>query len=134
MRSLSRKGDDQARATGLALDEKLDASSDATIWCSPFLRARQTAGHIAAALGIREAPRLCSFLTPDGSAGELLAALAREPTGATIIAVTHEYFVSTAAAAVQGQPAPGFRTAEARAFEVERCEPGGGQLVWRVGG
>lgn len=132
MRPLSSKGDEQAQATGVALRDKLDPSSEVTIWCSPLVRARQTAGHIAAALGIQREPRQCSFLTPDASPGELLAALDEQPADAIIIAVTHEYLVSDAATVVQGRPAPGFRTAEARAFALERCEPSGGQLAWRI--
>ena len=132
-RPLSPTGDEQARTTGSALCEKLSAPTSATIWCSPLLRARQTAQYIARALGVRDAPSQHLFLTPDGSAAQLLAALASLRGDPTVIAITHEHFVSSAAQVLLGATAQGFRTAEGRAIALERCEPGSGRLLWRVG-
>ena len=130
-RQLSMQGEQQAQITAAAVAKQLPAPANAIRWCRPPVRARQTADFVAAGLTTNAPPKLCSFLTPEGSVGELLETLGRETGDCTVVAVTHENFVSTAAGIVQGAPAPGFRTAEARALEIEVCEPGRGQLVWR---
>ena len=66
---------------GLAID---------TIWCSPFLRTRQTAAVVARIFALDGRVHARGELAPDGDEGKLLAALALEPDLANVLLVGHE--------------------------------------------
>lgn len=91
LRPLDPRGEKQVGEIARAM-HRMDLAID-TIWCSPFLRTRQTAAVVAARLGLDERVHARDALAPDGDAGELLAALALEPAS-NVLLVGHEPYLS----------------------------------------
>ena len=87
LRPLDPRGEKQVGEIARAM-HRMDLAID-TIWCSPFLRTRQTAAVVAEKLGLDERVRARDELAPDGDAGKLLAALALEPKS-NVLLVGHE--------------------------------------------
>lgn len=89
LRPLNARGDKQVGEIAKAL-RRLDLGID-TIWCSPYVRTRQTAAVVAATLGLEDQLEAREELAPGGDPGKLLAGLeALEPGRASVMLVGHE--------------------------------------------
>jgi phosphohistidine phosphatase len=132
-RTLSLAGRADIRTTGEALAwRRIEPSY---VWTSPLVRAVQTAELLAQALQYEGPVEVQRALVPDGSAGELFAQLAALEANADVLLVSHEPFTSDLSAVLLGLAVSGFATAAAFRFDLERPEPGHGQLLWRwIGG
>lgn len=88
-RPLTPKGRRQLRKTAAAM-KKLERDFD-LILSSPFLRAKQTAEIVAAALKLKKRLKFSNALAPGGAAAILLRQLARlKPAPGKILLVGHE--------------------------------------------
>ncbi len=130
-RHLSSSGREQARATGAALASRGVALTE--LWCSPLVRAVQSAELAAGTLGYDGPVRTRPDLYPDSDQGVLLAALAALPPEADVLVVGHMPYMAAAASAALGLGVGGFSTGDA--FRMHLDPPGGpgrsGRLLWR---
>lgn len=98
------------------------------ILSSPYLRARQTAEIVAAALGLKKKLEFSETLTPDGDAKALIAALNKlEPRPENVLLVGHEPFLSELISMLtSGDPhvAIDFKKGGLCKLEVESLRPG----------
>jgi len=100
-------------------------------WSSPLPRAVQTAELLLAGIGDEVVLEVYEDLTPEGSAGEVLARLAELPEESHLLIVSHEPLAGRLASVLKGEPGMGLHTAEIRHFHLASAEPSGGKLVWR---
>lgn len=93
-RRLTRKGHDEIRAAARGM-KALSHSFD-LVAASPLVRAQETAGIVAAALGT---PPVMTWdmLVPGGNTDEICHALGRHPEDTTILLVGHEPLLSALA-------------------------------------
>lgn len=100
------------------------------IWASPLVRATQTAELLADGFGV-DAVRAHAAMAPDrGSVDDALAPLGAAPSTTTVALVGHEPKIRALSQRLGGAgAAAGFRTAEARVFEVVAE---GARLLYRV--
>ena len=107
-----------------------------SITSSPYLRARQSADAVAGSLGFQETILRSARLTPDSSSEELWQEI-REIASDSLLLVSHEPLLSTAAAWMTGETRvmiefyPG--TLVRIDFETIGLAPKG-QFRWRIDG
>lgn len=92
LRPLDARGERQIAEIAKAM-RRLDLGLD-MIWCSPFVRTRQTAAAVARRLGLDDRLHEQEELAPGGDPGKLLAVLALEPKAANVLLVGHEPYLS----------------------------------------
>lgn len=128
-RILSAHGRDAVRATAAALlDRGLRPSH---IYCSPLVRAIQTAELAAAGFGFGDEIDLWGCLEPYGSAGEIIARLGEHGVDDDILLVSHEPICSQLSSALAGVVINGVGTADAVRLSLTRPDVGGGTLLFR---
>ena len=94
LRPLTTRGEQRIRDISKAM-RRLDLGID-LIWCSPFLRTRQTAAATAEELDLGNRLQPQEQLSPDGEPGKLLAELASLEAGPdNVLLVGHEPYLST---------------------------------------
>jgi len=130
-RALSLHGRRQASATGEALASR--GLRPTQIWSSPLVRAVQTAELVAAALPYDGLIAARGDLYSHSHPLDLITTIRAAGENASIIAVGHEPFMSTAASQLLGIYVAGFSTAAAFHFELDRSGSGSGPatLRWR---
>jgi phosphohistidine phosphatase len=130
-RFLSVLGRTQARATGEALAAM--GVSPTRVWCSPLVRAVQTAELVAAALGFAGAIETRDDLYPQSSPGALLADLEALGEDSELVAVGHMPYMPAMASALLGYSVSGFATGAAYRIELREWTPAGprSELAWR---
>lgn len=126
--ALSAAGREAARCAAVAIAERLVVSE---LWTSPLTRAVQSGELLAYGLGFGGVPRICDFLTPDGSHGTLLHELSLLPSDAVVVVVSHEPYVSTAAALLLSRPRRPMTPASAIALALEQPSRGSAHEGWR---
>lgn len=129
-RCLSKIGRDQARATGRALAER--GVKPTHVWCSPLVRAVQTAELIVGEAHFKGVVEARDDLYPDSRPRALFNALAQLPADADVLVVGHMPYMAAAASELLGISVGGFSTAAA--YRVEVPAPGsnrGATLRWR---
>ncbi len=131
-RALSVHGRRQASATGEALASR--GLRPTQIWSSPLVRALQTAELVAAALPYEGIIAACGDLYSHSDPLDLIARVSGADPSASIIAVGHEPFMSTAAGQLLGIYVAGFSTAAAFHFELGGATSGHATLRWRWAG
>lgn len=99
------------------------------VYCSPYLRARQTADLVLSATG-QQAYQLSDGLTPDRSVPALMAwldTLKHE----RVLLVAHNPLLSSLASQLTGLPGGvALSTANLACLDVTGFMPGGAELVW----
>ena len=128
-RILTAAGRADIRTTGKAL--KAEGVRPDAVWCSPLVRAVQTAELVATELAFGGEVEAYPFLEPHGSLGALLATLGERPELEVVVIAGHEPFLSGAASLLLGLRVSGFPTAGAFHIELARLEPDAGSLLWR---
>jgi phosphohistidine phosphatase SixA len=113
LRPLTPRGREQARALGSQLHA--DGTRPGAILTSPLLRARETGGELARALGVASEPdeRLAPGATPEA----VRAAIAGR--GEEIVVVGHQPDCGRIAAALTGGPEPPFPAGGLVVLELE---------------
>ncbi|MCB9566915.1 MAG: histidine phosphatase family protein [Myxococcales bacterium] len=125
-RALSLFGRQQVRATGQALAER--GVTPTRIYCSPLVRAVQTAEIIVAAIASPQAVLAHGDLFPESSPHVVVAELIERADPADdILLVGHQPFMSTLAGYLVGAQI-GFSTGDAARIEVTGRR---GALAWR---
>jgi phosphohistidine phosphatase len=130
-RCLSTTGRDQARATGSALAER--GVTPTHVWCSPLVRAVQTAELVVAELSFDDVIEARGDLYPDSRPRALFKVLAALPADADVLIVGHMPFMAATASELLAAQVGGFSTGAAFRFEV-RGTPRVGEpalLRWR---
>lgn len=99
------------------------------VYCSPYLRARQTADLVLPATG-QQAYRLYDGLTPDSSVPALMAWLDTiKPE--RLLLVAHNPLLSSLAGQLTGLPGGvALSTANLACLDVSDFMPGGAELLW----
>ena len=128
-RPLSIEGRRQVAATGRALAEH--EISPTRVWCSPFVRAVQTAELIVAPLDFEGIVEARDDLYPDSSTDSLVSALAGLRPEESVIIVGHQPFMSTAASLLLNLAVSSFATGAALGLHVTRMAPLRAELEWR---
>ncbi len=128
-RHLSIEGRRQAAATGAALAER--GVHPTRVWTSPLVRAVQTAELVLASLAYDGVILARDDLYPDSAIDPFARALAQLDADATVIAVGHQPFMSTAASLLLGCSISGFATGAAYCLEVAGLFPHRAELAWR---
>lgn len=95
-RALSKKGERQAALMAKWLSDRLPAET--LILCSPAKRTLQTVAHLGRPY------QLCTDISPDANAQDLLNAAAWPHFDRPVLAVAHQPFLSEAVARVLGLP------------------------------
>jgi len=99
------------------------------VYCSPYLRARQTADLVLSATG-QKACQLNEGLTPDSSVSALLAWL-DSVKQERVLLVAHNPLLSSLASQLTGLPGGvSLGTANLACLDVTDCMPGGATLLW----
>jgi len=129
-RPLSVHGRREASATGEALASR--GVRPTQIWSSPLVRAVQTAELVAAALPYDGIITARDDLYSHSAPLDLIATIRAAGENASIIAVGHEPFMSTAANELLDLYVASFSTAAAFHLEVARSGPA--TLRWRWAG
>lgn len=128
-RPLSSEGRRQATATGRALAQR--GIHATRVWCSPLVRAVQTAELIVASLefdGIVEAQ---DDLYPESPLDPLVTALARLDADESIVVVGHQPYMSTAASLLLNCGISSFATGAAYCLRVRSLFPHRAELEFR---
>jgi phosphohistidine phosphatase len=128
-RPLSIEGRRQATATGRALAEHQISPSQA--WCSPLVRAVQTAELVLASLGYGGVVEARDDLYSDSPTNSLARALAKLGPDETIVVVGHQPYMSSAASLLLNCSVSGFGTGNAYCLRVESLFPHSAELEWR---
>lgn len=128
-RFLSVQGREQARATGRALAQR--EVSPTRVFCSPLVRAVQTAELIVASLPFTGAVEARNDLYPDSSPHALFNALRELPEHGDLLVVGHMPYMPVAAGALLDLQVSGFSNAEAFRLEVRSFAPPRAALAWR---
>jgi len=128
-RYLSDAGRRQAAATGQALAAR--GVTPSQVWCSPLVRAVQTAELIVATLGFEGAVAARDDLFPDSPIESLARALAQLDDDEQIVVVGHQPFMSAAASELLGCSVGGFVTGAACCLRVKGLFPHQAELEWR---
>ena len=133
-RWLDQTGRQQVRLTANALQEA--EAIPTMVFCSPLVRAVQTAELITSALRINETVRTTAKLIPSASVGELLDHMKHAETekcndNMCIALISHQPLVSQLATIISGTPVSGFSVASACLLQLHRWQPSGAQLRWR---
>ena len=132
-RVLSSRGRAQARATGEALASRGVAPT--VVWCSPLVRAVQTAELITAAFERDDLlVRTRADLYPHSETSSLLAALACLPDEADVLAVGHQPYMGETATALLGLSIGSFATGAAFRVRIDAHSPLRAELEWRFVG
>jgi len=109
---------------------RLDLRPD-LILTSPLPRAHETAEIVARALGLegalRAEPRVLSM-----DLGDLHQIAAENPGAARLLVVGHEPTLSLVAGRLCGGSAIRLKKGGLIRLDVDRCEPGGAELVWLI--
>ncbi len=122
-RTLTDTGREQARQTGRWLAERLQP--DVQLFCSPYLRAQQTAREIGDVL--RCQPVVIGHVTPEDDPRLALKALEAAATAECVVVVTHMPLVAALAAWLEEgvlSSRQGFMLAEARIMDMDVIGPG----------
>lgn len=129
-----RASDDASRAlvpAGMKAVKQVAAkltSLDA-VYCSPYLRARQTADLVLSATG-QQAYQLNDGLTPDSSVPALMAWL-ETIKSERLLLVAHNPLLSSLASQLTGLPGGvALSTANLACLDVSDFLPGGAELLW----
>jgi phosphohistidine phosphatase len=128
-RPLSIDGRRQAAATGRALAEH--GVSPSRVWCSPLVRAVQTAELIIASLAYRDVIEARDDLFPDSSTDSLTRALAKLDTDEQVVIVGHQPFMSTATSLLLNSSISSFGTGAAYCLKIDSLFPHRAELEWR---
>lgn len=128
-RPLSLEGRRQVAATGRALAER--DVSPTRVWCSPLVRAVQTAELIVAPLDFDGVVEARDDLYPDSSTDSLTSAFAGLGAGESIIVVGHQPFMSTTASLLLNLAVSSFATGAALGLHVTKQAPLRAELEWR---
>ena len=128
-RILSAHGRDAARATAAALQSR--GFRPTHVYCSPLVRALQTAELAAAGLGFGDEIDLWGCLEPYGSAGEIIARLGEHADDDDVLLVSHEPICSQLSSALGGISISGVGTADALRLALTRADVGAGTLLFR---
>jgi phosphohistidine phosphatase len=112
LRPLTDAGREQARRVGKQFAE--DGIRPDAVLSSPLLRARETAGEIAKAVGVEAKPD--ERLAPGAEPDDVRAAASGR--GETVVVVGHQPDCGRAAAALSGGPEPAFPPAGVFAVDV----------------
>ena len=108
-----------------ALDLELDA-----ILTSPLLRAKETAEIVADALDLHRLLREAPVLGGGCMVGDLQSLLRDQPRRARVLLVGHEPDFGNLVSGLIGGGRVRMRKASLACLEVDRVEPGGGELRW----
>jgi phosphohistidine phosphatase len=127
-RPLSIEGRRQAAASGRALAQR--GIRPARVWCSPLVRAVQTAELVIASLDFEGVIEARDDLFPDSSPDSLVAALARTGVDETIVVVGHQPYMSTAASLLLDTSISSFGTGNAYCMHVASLKPPRIELEW----
>jgi phosphohistidine phosphatase len=127
-RNLSVEGRRQATATGQALAGHQVRPS--RVWCSPLVRAVQTAELVVAPLEFRGVIEARDDLYPDSSVDSLARALAERDDEESVIVVGHQPYMSTAGSLLLNA-AVKFPTGAAYCLQVAGLVPPRVALEWR---
>jgi phosphohistidine phosphatase len=127
-RHLSVEGRRQASATGRALAEHHIRPS--RVWCSPLVRAVQTAELVIAALEFGGVIEVRDDLYPDSDVDSLVQALGELPGEESVIVVGHQPYMSTVGSLLLNR-AVQFPTGAAYCLQVEGLHPPRVALEWR---
>ena len=128
-RPLSIEGRRQAAAAGRALAER--GVSPTQVWCSPFVRAVQTAELIVAPLEFEGVVEARDDLYPDSSTESLAGSLAGLDSEASVLVVGHQPFMSTAASLLLNLAVSNFATGAALGLRITSPAPLRAALEWR---
>jgi phosphohistidine phosphatase len=128
-RHLSVEGRRQATATGRALAEHQVRPS--RVWCSPLVRAVQTAELVIAPLEFAGVVEARDDLYPDSSVDSLAQALAEMSDEESLIVVGHQPYMSTAVSLLLERPIASFPTGAAYCLQVAGLFPHRVTLEWR---
>jgi phosphohistidine phosphatase len=130
-RCLSTTGRDQARATGRALAER--GVTPTHVWCSPLVRAVQTAELVVGELRFSDIVEARNDLYSDSRPRALFDALAALRASADVLVVGHMPYMAAAASELLGVHVGGFTTGAAFRFEFAGAFGAGGgvALRWR---
>ncbi len=133
LRALTLHGREQAHLAGLVLAGKV--RRPVRVACSPYLRARETAALVAAALGVADVAVLAG-ITPDDDPQRALARIGEAmPEAGTLVVVTHMPLVGALFGLLvdgDARRAPGLGTACGALFRGELVAPGLMRLVHPV--
>jgi phosphohistidine phosphatase len=128
-RNLSVEGRRQATATGQALAGHQVRPS--RVWCSPLVRAVQTAELVVAPLEFRGVIEARDDLYPDSSVDSLARALAERDDEESVVVVGHQPYMSTAASLLLERPLASFPTGAAYCLQIAGLFPHRVTLEWR---
>lgn len=132
-RALTLHGREQARLAGLMLAGTV--RRPVRVACSPYLRARETAVRVAAALGVADVA-VIGDITPDDDPRRALERIGESmPDAGTLVVVTHMPLIGALfGLLVEGDArrAPGLGTACGALFRGELVAPGLMRLVQPV--
>jgi phosphohistidine phosphatase len=128
-RPLSIEGRRQASATGRALAEHDIRAS--RVWCSPLVRAVQTAELVVARLDFAGAVEARDDLYPDSPVNLLAAALSQLGPDESIVVVGHQPFMSTATSSLLNLAISSFATGAAYCLQIASLSPHRAELDWR---
>lgn len=128
-RHLSIDGRRQAAATGRALAEHGVRPSQ--VWCSPLVRAVQTAELVVASLELDGVIEARDDLYSDSSVDSLLRALARIDADQTVIVVGHQPYMSTVTSLLLNCSVSTFATGAAYCLQIAGLFPHRAELEWR---
>jgi phosphohistidine phosphatase len=128
-RPLSIEGRRQVAATGRALAEHRVRAS--LVWCSPLVRAVQTAELVVTPLDFEGIIEARDDLYPDSSTDSLASELARLDPTESVIVVGHQPFMSTAASLLLNVAVSRFATGTAYCLRIASLFPHRATLDWR---
>ncbi|HLT36112.1 MAG TPA: histidine phosphatase family protein [Enhygromyxa sp.] len=128
-RHLSIEGRRQATATGRALAEH--GVNPSRVWCSPLVRAVQTAELVVAQLDLAGVIEARDDLYSDSPADSLVRALAGLDAEQTVVVVGHQPYMSTATSLLLNYAVSAFATGSAYCLQVAALFPHRAELEWR---
>lgn len=127
-RHLSSRGRKQAAATGRALAGY--GIQPTRLWCSPLVRAVQTAELVVAALEFEGVAEARDDLYPDSQVDSLIRTI-QELDDETIVVVGHQPYMSTAVSLLLDTPMHDFPTGAAHCLRIDGRFPPRVALEWR---
>lgn len=128
-RPLSIAGRGQVKATGRALADR--GVHPSRVWCSPLVRAVQTAELVVAALEFEGVVEAQDELYPDSPIEPLVRALAGLGPEESVVVVGHQPYMSTAVSMLLNLAVSSFATGAAYGLRVSGPSPLRAELEWR---
>ena len=128
-RPLSTEGRRQATATGRALADR--QISPTRVWCSPLVRAVQTAELVTASLAYDDVIEARDDLYSDSPTDSLARALAKLESEETIVVVGHQPYMSSATSLLLNCSVSAFGTGAAYCVQISSLFPHRAELEWR---